>query len=308
MARRPRVEIAGGLYHVIARGNERRAVFRDDADRERYLFRLAGYRERFSFRLLAYCLLDNHVHLAVEMGKTPLSRFMHALQSAYTQDFNRRHRRVGHLFQGRYKAFLVEKDRYWVALLRYIHRNPVEARVVDRADRYRWSSDQAYRLGRGPEWLDVDRGLALLENSRRAAQRRYRAIMGQEESEPYDQIRSIGQVKGAEDFARGALEMAGGHDLARKGVTVARLARLVADELGQDLDFLRSPTRRRDAALARALVGHIGMLYGRIPYRQTADFFRRDGSTLARDIRSFEIKLQDSKALKSQLARVVEQV
>ena len=114
---------------------------------------------------------------------------MHALQSAYTQDFNHRHRRVGHLFQGRYKAFLVERDRYWVALLRYIHRNPVEARVV------------------------------------------------------------------------------------------------------------RSPTRRRDAALARAMVGYVGMLCGRIPYRRTADFFRRDGSTLARDIRSFEAKLLESKAL-----------
>ncbi len=87
------MEVAGGLYHVIVRGNERRDVFRDDADRHRYLSRLAFYQKKFSFRVLAYCLMDNHVHLAIETGKIPLSKIMASLQSAYTQDFNRRHKR-----------------------------------------------------------------------------------------------------------------------------------------------------------------------------------------------------------------------
>jgi len=132
MARPLRVELEGGLYHVIVRGNERRNVFRDDADRRRYLARLVFYVEKLSFRLVAYCLMDNHVHLAIERGKVPLSRIMAGLQSSYTQYFNRRHDRSGHLFQGRYKAFLVEKDRYALALVRYIHENPVKARVVER--------------------------------------------------------------------------------------------------------------------------------------------------------------------------------
>src|ERR1700726_330030 len=93
------IEVPGGVYHVIVRGNERKAVFRDDADRTKYLDRLSHYREKFSFRLLAYCLLDNHVHLAIETGKSPLSRTMAGLQSSYTQYFNRRHKRAGHLFQ-----------------------------------------------------------------------------------------------------------------------------------------------------------------------------------------------------------------
>src|SRR5712692_3372356 len=112
MARPPRLEFAGAVYHVVVRGNERRAIFRDDGDRERYLSRPAHYREKFGFRLLAFCLMDNHVHLAIGTGEKPLSRIMAGLQSSYTQSFNRRHRRVGHLFQGRYKAFLVEEDRY----------------------------------------------------------------------------------------------------------------------------------------------------------------------------------------------------
>ena len=105
------------------------------------------YRERFRFRLLAYCLMDNHVHLAVETGKAPLSRIMACLQSSYTQYFNRHYGRVGHLFQGRYKAFLVEKDRYALALLRYIDENPVKAGVAATAQAYRWSSDRDYREG-----------------------------------------------------------------------------------------------------------------------------------------------------------------
>ena len=119
MARVLRLEGEGAVYHVIVRGNERKAVFRDDEDRRAYLDRLAKYRERFGFRLLAFCLMGNHIHLAIERGPTRLSRVMLALQSSYAQRFNRRHNRVGHLFQGRYKAFLIEKDRYLLALIRY---------------------------------------------------------------------------------------------------------------------------------------------------------------------------------------------
>jgi putative transposase len=112
MARPVRIAFPGAPYHIIVRGNERKAVFRDDSDREDYLRRLAHYREKFGFRLLAYCLMNNHVRLAMEAGRDPLSRIMVGLQSSYNQYFNHRHGRVGHLFQGRYQAFLVDKDRY----------------------------------------------------------------------------------------------------------------------------------------------------------------------------------------------------
>ena len=103
---------------MIARGNERKSVFRDDRDRESYLERLAACRKRFGFFVYAYCLMDNHVHLAIERGPELLSRIMLTLQSGYTQRFNKRHDRVGHLFQGRYKAFLVDRDQYLFALVR----------------------------------------------------------------------------------------------------------------------------------------------------------------------------------------------
>jgi putative transposase len=202
MARPPRVEFPDGLYHVIVRGNERKAVFRDDADRELYLRRLAHYRERFEFRLIAYCLMTNHVHLALETGEAPLSRAIHGLQSSYTQAFNRRHQRSGHLFQGRYKAFLVDADRYFLALLRYIQCNPLEAGLTERAGDYAWSSDRFYRRGRAPEWFDLNRGYFLMGARRASGARRYRELIGEEEPQRYDEIGSLAQTfKGDEVFA-----------------------------------------------------------------------------------------------------------
>src|SRR5215813_9519791 len=148
MARPPRLEFVGAVYHVVVRGNERRAIFRDDADRERYLERLAHYRGKFGFQLLAFCLMSNHVHLALRASRFPLSRFMAGLQSSYTQWFNRKYTRAGHLFQGRYNAFLVQEDPYLLCLVRYIHENPKGARLVERAQDYIWSSDRYYRRGR----------------------------------------------------------------------------------------------------------------------------------------------------------------
>ena len=177
MARPLRLEVSGGLYHVIARGNERKAIFRDDRDRAKYLERLAFYREKFGFQLLGYCLMGNHVHLAIETGKVPLSKVMAGQQSSYTQYFNWRHERVGHLFQGRYKAFLVEKDPYALALIRYIHDNPLKAGLVEKAEQYGWSSDRFYRSGKGPAWLDMDRILRMLGRSRSGAVREYRRLM-----------------------------------------------------------------------------------------------------------------------------------
>jgi len=127
MARRPRPLAPGLLYHVIVRGNARQKTFLTDHDHHTYLERLARYRTRHGVRCYAYCLMPNHVHLLVEPTSEPLSKFMQGPQQSYTQYFYREHRKVGHLFQRRYHAIVGEKDRYLLALVRYIHLNPVRA-------------------------------------------------------------------------------------------------------------------------------------------------------------------------------------
>jgi putative transposase len=302
MARPPRVEFPGALYHVIIRGNERKAVFRDDADRELYLRRLAHYRERYEFRLIAYCLMSNHVHLAMETGEVPLSRVMHGLQSSYTQAFNRRHRRSGHLFQDRYKAFLVDADRYFAALLRYIHSNPLEARLTDRAEDYAWSSDSFYRRGRGPDWLDLDRGYSLMGAPRRGAARKYRELMGDEGPERYDAVGSVAQTfKGDETFAEAMLQRIEVPELIRRSLRVEQVARAVAGEMELDLSSLRSPSRREGASRARAMTAYLGRLCGRIPYARTAAYFNRDGSSVAKDVLALDQALRNSRSLRDRV-------
>ena len=125
MARKPRIHFPGALYHVIARGNRRQGIFRDDKDLQRFLTYLSDVKSRFPFRLYAYGLMKNHLHLLIEVDEVPLSRIMHSLLFGYAGYFNRRYGEAGHLFQGRYKAIVCDKDAYLLELVRYIHLNPV---------------------------------------------------------------------------------------------------------------------------------------------------------------------------------------
>src|SRR6266508_2020479 len=147
MARPVRIEYPGAVYHVICRGNNRQAVFRDEQDRTRYLDKLSFYCQDKSVDLLSYCLLGNHVHL-VETPQGNLAKMMQAFQTSYTVSFNKRYRRSGHVFEQRYKALLVDKDNYLVQASRYIHLNTVSARIVSRPQDYRWRRYGSYRKGK----------------------------------------------------------------------------------------------------------------------------------------------------------------
>jgi len=160
------VEFPGAVYHVTARGNERKRIFRDDEDRHRFLVALEEMAIQFGVDVLVFCLMPNHYHLAIRTPKANLSRSVGWLQTTYTVRFNRRHRRSGHLFQGRFKAHLVEEDAYAISLMRYIHLNPVRTRALREAGwrekrrmvkAYKWSSHRFHAgLARPLEWLKPD--------------------------------------------------------------------------------------------------------------------------------------------------------
>jgi len=305
MARPLRLEAEGAVYHVIARGNERKAVFRNDRDRERYLELLARYRRRFGFKVLAYCLMDNHVHLALERGPVELSRIMRSVQASYAQWFNFRHGRVGHLFQGRYKALLVQKDRYLLALIRYVHENPVTARMVERPEQYVWSSDRAYRRGHGPEWLDLDGVLAVFGRRRKLAAAGYRRFMGQEIEEPYRWIKEVGQaIKGDEEFVVDVLKQSEEKPIRKLGLKPERIAAVVAPAYGLRVSELMTSSRRRDLARARVIAAYLGRREAGIPVAQMARFFDREESTINRGVLKLEADLAASRPLASDIAKI----
>src|SRR5258706_8306926 len=143
MSRPLRLEFPGAIYHVTSRGNARAPIFADDGDRELFLETLAHVVERFHWLCHAYCLMDNHYHLLIETPDPNLSKGMRQLNGLYTQRFDRRHGRVGHVFQGRFKAILVERDSYLLELCRYVVLNPVRAKMVKQPKQYQWSSYRA---------------------------------------------------------------------------------------------------------------------------------------------------------------------
>jgi REP-associated tyrosine transposase len=173
MARKARAEVEGGLYHVITRGNNRRRIFNCSSDYEKFLSMLARQKARLPFFLYAYCLMSNHVHLLVERQADAVGQIMHRLLTGYSQYYNRRYRRIGHLLQGRHKAMLCQSDRYLAELVRYIHLNPVRAGMVcDPAD-YEYSGHRAYLGLEKTNLVDVNPVLRHFGVNQREARARY---------------------------------------------------------------------------------------------------------------------------------------
>ena len=177
MSRPLRIEFAGAFYHVTSRGDRREPIYRDDEDRACHLAVIGHAMDCFDAQVLAYCLMGNHFHLVLHTRQANLSRLMRHINGVYTQRFNRRHGLVGHLFQGRFKAILVDRDAYLLALCRSVERNPVAAGIVATPDDWPWSSCRAHlSLSEVPPWLDSDGLLACLIGAPVAsAADRYRA-------------------------------------------------------------------------------------------------------------------------------------
>src|SRR5438876_3834675 len=174
MARRARAEVEGGLYHVITRGNNRLQIFNSPADYEKFLSLISIQKSRLPFFLYAYCLMTNHLHLLIERRADSIGRIMHRVLTGYSQYYNRRYRRVGHLLQGRHRAILCQSDRYLSELVRYIHLNPVLATMVGKPEQYQYSGHRAY-LGLEPATIvDVDPVLRHFGVKKKLAREAYR--------------------------------------------------------------------------------------------------------------------------------------
>jgi len=179
MARPLRISYPGAFYHITSRGNEQKNIFKSNRDREKFLDYLESATRRYDAVIHAYCLMDNHYHLLLETPSGNLSRIMAHINSAYTLYFNSKRKRFGHLFQGRYKAILIEADEYAKELSRYIHLNPVRANLAETPEQYEWSS-YCYYIGRkkAPEWLKMDFILGYFGREVSGAKKNYKDFVG----------------------------------------------------------------------------------------------------------------------------------
>ncbi len=187
MSRPLRITYPDAFYHITSRGNEQKAVFKNRRDREKFLEYLESSSERYEAVIHAYCMMDNHYHLLLETPSGNLPQIMRHINGAYTTYFNIKRDRSGHLFQGRYKAILVDKDEYAKELSRYIHLNPVRAKIVERPEEYEWSS-YVYYIGRKkkPAWLNTDFILGYFGRKRSSVEKEYHQFVNILAKEEYE--------------------------------------------------------------------------------------------------------------------------
>ena len=202
MTRPLRLSFPGAVYHVTSRGNARHDIVADDRDRSQWLSLLAHVVDRYGWLCHAYCLMDNHYHLVIETPKPNLSIGMRQLNGRYTQAYNRRHEQVGHVFQGRFTAILVEKDAHLLELCRYVVLNPVRAKIVSHPRLWMWSSYRA-TVGetKAPGWLTRDWILSQFGQRGGPAQARYRTFVAEGRGGPAPWEQLTGQIYlGSEKF------------------------------------------------------------------------------------------------------------
>ena len=203
MARKLRIEVEGGLYHVITRGNDRQDIFHSRDDHLKFLSLLANQKARLPFYLYAYCLMTNHIHLLIERQGETVGKIMQRVLTGYSQYYNRRYKHVGHVFQGRHKSILCQSDSYLSQLVRYIHLNPIRAKMVGLAEDYPFSSQRAYLGLEAAGIVDVDPVLRHFGPVKEIARERFRdfvaASVGLEYPEDFDSPAER-DILGSEEF------------------------------------------------------------------------------------------------------------
>ncbi|GBE06280.1 transposase IS200 like protein [bacterium BMS3Abin10] len=214
MARPLRIEYDGAVYHITSRGNAKRPIFKEDNDRTKFLETLQKVNKRYNWLCHAYCLMTNHYHLVVETPDGNLSKGMRQLNGIYTQTFNKEHNKVGHLFQGRYKAVLIQKDSHLMEVLRYAVLNPVRAKLVEKPEQWKWSSYKATAGRQKPHpCLTTDWILSQFGRKKRQAEKQYRdfVISGIDEDKICKDIRTK-SILGEEDFVKTLLNYLRGYE------------------------------------------------------------------------------------------------
>ena len=309
MARPVRIEYPGAVYHVICRGNNRQAVFRDDQDRTRYLEKLSLYCEQKEVELLSYCLLTNHVHLLLATPGGNLSKMMQPFQTSYTVYFNQRHRRSGHVFEQRYKALLVDKDHYLLEVSRYIHLNAVAAKIVERPQDYRWSSYGSYLNGKGISGLKAETVLEYFTGGTRGQLLQYREYVegGRGGKERWAEPVVVKQVFiGDEEFVEQARRRAKKRSIVEGHYPLKRIVEAVCKVSGVGTDELKRPQRSEGVQRSRDLVCHVSRRHSDVGLGELAGFLQvKELSTPSHAVRRAEERLKNDPSFRRQLKQVL---
>jgi putative transposase len=299
MARPLRIAYPGAFYHVTSRGNEKKDVFKSRRDRERFLEYLASATQRYGAVIHAYCLMSNHYHLLLETPAGNLSQIMQHINSAYTTYFNVKRKRAGHLFQGRYKAILVEADEYATELSRYIHLNPVRAGIAAKPEDYSWSSYRSYiGYSPAPEWLKREFIFGYFGKRAADAMKKYRTFVEELLGAEYDSPlkRTFGTaILGTAGF----IETVTATHLSTKEVErdVPALRQFAARPAPEEIRSVVNRVIANDEKLARQAGMYLCHRYSGEKLRAIGAMFNVRESAITEASRLFPLKIEKDKKL-----------
>ena len=283
--RRRRLHVPGACYHVTLRGNHRQDIFFDDDDRLRLDSYVAAALERVGARIHAYCWMTNHIHLLIQVADTPLGVFVQRIATRYARAVQARVPTTGHLFQNRYHALLVDVDRYFMGLLRYLHLNPVRAGLVTDPAGYRWCSHRAYLGFGGVPWLTTEFGLRMFDVEAEVARARYQSFVMRGIGAPRDPqlmsaTRGEPRVLGDPAFARAIARRHEPPSAEHRGL--AEIVAEVCGESGVTLAELRSPSQLRRLSRARGQLAARALAARAATLTEIAGCLDRSASAVAR--------------------------
>jgi len=301
MARKQRYHIPGAFYHVMLRGNDGQTIVFCDSDRSRMCLLIQEGVEKYGHRIHAFCFMGNHIHLLVQVGNIPLSKLIHNLSFRYSQFINRRHKKIGHLFQGRFKAIIIQENTYFLRLLRYIHMNPIRAHLVKEPETYLWSSHRAYLGNVEFVWLTTNYGLSKFENNLDVARLEFRNyVLKQETEESLKELQQgfkDGQILGDDNFLENIKNSR--NDESSIKISVQIILESLYQIYSVDQTTLASRLRTDRLSVIRGAAGLFARQKG-IPLEELAKAFKRDGSTISRLAQQFSQKQAYNEDLQNQ--------
>jgi putative transposase len=310
MARPLRIEYEGAIYHVTARGNERQKIYFTKKDYEKFLEYVESAKKKYGIIIHCYVLMTNHYHLIIETPAGNLGKAMHHIGGSYTTYINRKRKRSGHLFQGRYKAIVVDKDSYLMELSRYVHLNPVRAGMVERPEEYRYSSYSSY-IEKGDGGL-VNREMVLnmLSPNKRAARRMYKAFVesgvGQDIGDPLSNVYG-GMILGSNKFINGVLKKMKIEMLQRDETSHRRV--LQAEYGMEEIDAMVSEAfknkMRTNGRETRKVAVYLMKKYTGATNRQIGEYMGElSYSGVAKMVERFKGKMKTDRELREKVERI----
>lgn len=289
MARKPRIHFAGAHYHVMLRGNGGDDIFFEPSDRDIFLELLSENITRFNFRIHAFCLMTNHVHLALQVGETPLSKIIQNISFRYTRIINKKKHRIGHLFQGRFKAILIDAENYLLKLIQYIHLNPVRANIVENPENYLWSSHSAYLDLSSINWLTTHYILNYFSPDDAIARSKYKIFIAENHSNIQNINFETSNQKNfpaiCDDAFMKNIESLQTHHTKKSVLALGVIIKKICAFYQINEEQLHTKTRERKYVKIRAIIAWAAIEFNISTITKVALYFGREHSTMSRIIK-----------------------